>query len=79
MLRDPLAEREVDAVRVIDEQPDPFGSDLLCQQHFDLRLDGGKTALDVLLDLVRGLHSDEKKVGCEAHLQVRPRGPQMKF
>ena len=64
-----LAERQVDAVRMVDEEPHALRPDLLREQHLDLRLDGGETALDVLLDLAGGLHLDEKKVGCEAHLR----------
>ena len=67
MARHALAEREVDAVRVIDEEPHALRPDLLRKQHLDVRLGAGETVLDVLLDLARGLHLDEKKVGCEAH------------
>src|SRR6187551_424814 len=67
MVGDALAQFEVDSVRVVYEQPHPLRPDLLRQQHLDLRLSGGKTALDVLLDVALSLHLDEKKVGCEAH------------
>ena len=49
MAGDALAESEVHAVGVVDEQPDLARRDLLGEQHLDLRLGGRETALDVVL------------------------------
>ena len=74
MVRDALAQLEVDPSGWSMNKPHALRRDLLREQHLDLRLDGGEAALDVLLDVAHGLHLDEKKVGCEAHPQVRPAG-----
>jgi hypothetical protein len=50
---DPLAQRQADAVRVVDEQPQAISPHSLHEQHFDLRLGGGEALLDVGLEWVR--------------------------
>ena len=72
-----LAEREIDAARPVDEEPDHTARDLLGKQHFNLRKCGGESLLDIGLKvLARHAASllEMKKVGCEAHLQVRHSG-----
>jgi hypothetical protein len=46
MARDPLAQIQGHAVRVIDEQTQCRACDLR-QQHLDLRLDAGKSGFDL--------------------------------
>jgi hypothetical protein len=73
VIRHALAEREVHAARMVDVQANRSVG-LLGEQHLDLRLGSGEPALDVLLHLADHSTSGEKKVGCEAHLQVRHSG-----
>src|SRR5439155_15459965 len=73
-----LAEREIHAGRMIHDDAHRTRRDALDEQDLDLGLDAREAALDVGLDLLVGHVRGEKKVGCEAHLQVRHLWPQMK-
>ena len=59
VVSDALAERQVDALRVVDEQPQPAGARRLYEQHFDVRLDARQALLNISL---RSRHLDQKKV-----------------
>ena len=71
MLGNPLAERQIDSVRVVDEQPNPLAPDLLAGQDLDVRLGRREALLDVCLEGV-DLHLVTKKVDLTAHLQAPP-------
>ena len=71
MLRNPLAERKVDSLRMIDEQPDALAPGLLARQDLDVRLGRREALLDVCLKRFDP-HLLRKKVDLAAHLQVPP-------
>ena len=74
VVRDALAEGEVDPVRMVEHHPHALGRDLLREHHLDVGLGRPETGLDLGLYVAHFSHPGEKKVGCEAHLQVRPPG-----
>jgi hypothetical protein len=71
MARHALAERQVDALGVVDEQANALRAHVLTREHLDVRFEPVETLFDVVLYSI-DLHQVEKKVGCEAHLQARP-------
>lgn len=52
MVGDPFAEREVDAFRVIYEEPQRFGARLLERDEVELGVELAKLPLDVLLKIL---------------------------
>jgi hypothetical protein len=71
VLRDALAERQIDSIRIVDEQPNPLPTGLLACQDLDVRLGRREALLDVCLEGF-DLHAVTKKVDLAAHLQVPP-------
>src|SRR5919201_4349317 len=63
MTRDPLAERQVDSVRMVDEHPHLSWGDLLHEQHVDVGLNACEPLLDVLLCSFQRSPSGRKKGG----------------
>ena len=72
MLRNPLAERKIDSIRMINEDPHTLATSLLARQDLDVRLGRREALLDVCLEGVY-LHLLIKKVDLAAHLQTPPR------
>ena len=72
MLGDPLAERQVDAVGVVDEDAQGLGPGALQRDQVELRVELGELLLDVLLGGLSCLVRAEKKVG-QAHFSTPSR------
>ena len=51
VVRHPLAQREIDAARPVDEDAQALGCDLLHEQHLDVGLGRSETVLDLTLNL----------------------------
>ena len=61
MLGDPFAEREVDPVGVVDEEPQRFLAGLLHGDQVEVRVELGQLLLDVVLEVVHTGFGAKKK------------------